>query len=54
MLKLRRALTLPALSLAAWLARAASAPTASFVVSPPNPVSGQTVQPRDTTDGRAS
>ena len=49
MLKLRKALTLPALSLAAWLA-----PTTSFVVSLPNPVAGQTVQPRDTTDGRAS
>jgi hypothetical protein len=54
MLKLRKALTRPALWLAAWLDRAASAPIVSFEVSPPNPVAGQTVQPRDTTDERAS
>src|ERR1700687_62002 len=45
--KLRRVAAVPAFTLVAWLARAASAPTVSIRVSPPNPTAGQTVQLHD-------
>lgn len=43
-----RSLALPALAVAAaWLARAAAAPTISFELSPPNPTAGQSVLLRE-------
>ena len=47
--KLRRVAAVPLLALVAWLARAASSPTVSIQVTPPNPSAGQTVHLHDAT-----
>jgi hypothetical protein len=44
---LRRLAAVPLLTLVSWLARAASEPSASIQLSPPNPTAGQTVEVRD-------
>jgi PKD repeat protein len=49
--KLRKSVVVPMLALAAWLARAASAPIVSLEITPPNPTAGQIVRLREASAG---